>query len=69
MERNDIFFGRTDWESIVLPIVLMITGAILVGGDYLGVLSLDRIQNFWPISLIAIGLGELAPWGAQSNHR
>lgn len=48
-----------DWEAIALAIVLMVTGVILLGGDYAGVLSLERIQHFWPVALIAIGLGEL----------
>jgi hypothetical protein len=47
------------WETIALPIVLIITGIILLGGDYLGILSLDRIQNLWPVAVIAIGLVEL----------
>ena len=50
-----------DWESIALPVILMMTGLILVGGDYLGVLSLDGIQNLWPMAVIVIGLTELVP--------
>ncbi|MBV9405296.1 MAG: hypothetical protein JO211_08120 [Acidobacteriaceae bacterium] len=50
-----------DWESIALPIVLMITGIVLLGGDLAGMLSLDRIQNLWPLALVTIGLAELVP--------
>lgn len=50
---------KMDWESVALPIILMTTGLILVAGDYLGVLSLDRIQNLWPMAVIVIGLTEL----------
>ena len=50
-----------NWESIALPLVLIVTGFILVMGDYLGLLSLDRIQNLWPLAVIAIGLVELIP--------
>lgn len=57
--RNHHSTGRLDWESIAIPIVLMLTGLILVGGDYFGVLSLDRIQNLWPAAVILIGLTEL----------
>jgi len=49
----------TDWETIALAIVLMITGFALLGGDYAGVLSLQRIQHFWPVAIIAIGVAEL----------
>lgn len=60
MERKNLISLRNDWESVALPIVLMITGLVLLGGDYLGMLSLDRIQNFWPIAIIVIGFMELA---------
>lgn len=61
MDTKDFNSRRADWEAIALPIVLMLTGLILMGGDLLGVLSLDRIQNFWPVALIAIGATELMP--------
>ena len=60
MERKNVMVRPNDWEGIALPIVLMITGLILLGGDYLGMLSLERIQNLWPLALIVIGFVELA---------
>ena len=63
METKELNSHRGDWEAIALPIVLMLTGLILMGGDLLGVLSLDRIQNLWPVALIAIGATELMPVG------
>jgi hypothetical protein len=50
---------RSDWQGILLPVVLVITGLILVGGDLLGMLSLDRIQNYWPVAVIVAGLTDL----------
>ncbi len=46
-------------ESLALPLVLLLTGLILVGGDRVGILSLDRIQNLWPVALILVGLSDL----------
>lgn len=68
MNRDQHSTRRINWESVVIPIVLMLTGLILVGGDYFGVLSLDRIQNLWPAAVILIGLTELthAPDGRKS---
>jgi hypothetical protein len=54
----------TDWETIAVAIVLMVTGFILLGGDLFGLLSLDRIQNLWPVALIAVGISDLL---AQPN--
>jgi hypothetical protein len=50
---------RRDLEGLILPLVLLLTGLILVGGDRVGILSLDRIQNLWPMALILIGLTDL----------
>jgi len=63
MERKNVMIRQNDWEGIALPIVLMITGLILLGGDYLGMLSPERIQNLWPLALIVIGFVELAARG------
>ena len=60
MERKNVMVRQNDSEGIALPIVLMITGLILLGGDYLGMLSLERIQKLWPLALIVIGFVELA---------
>ena len=57
---------RTNWTDLGLPLILMLTGVVLTGGDWLGILSLDRIQNLWPVALILIGLLELM---VQTDHR
>lgn len=67
METKETSSRQGDWVSIALPIVLIFTGLLLVGGDILGMLSLDRIQNFWPVALIAIGLAELLPAGGSAQ--
>lgn len=68
MKKNHHPTGRMDWESVVIPIVLMLTGLILLAGDHFGILSLDRIQNLWPLAVILIGLTELTrvPTGRES---
>lgn len=59
MKKREISRAPMNWESLALPIILMLTGLILVIGSVLGVLSLDRIQNLWPGAVIVIGLTEL----------
>ena len=49
----------SDWEALTLAFVLILTGFVLLAGDAIGVLSLDRIQNYWPVALITFGLIEL----------
>lgn len=56
---------RGELESLIVPVILLLTGLILVGGDSAGVLSLDRIQNLWPVALILIGLSELLTAGHE----
>ena len=48
----------SSFEALVLPVVLLLTGLILIGGDRVGILSLDRIQNLWPMALIIVGLSD-----------
>lgn len=62
MEPNKLNSRQTDWESIAIPVILMVTGIVLLGGNFLGFLSLARIQNLWPEAVIAIGVIELLPW-------
>jgi hypothetical protein len=50
-----------DWQTLALPLVLIVTGAILLAGDGFGLLSLDRIQNLWPMAVILVGLADLLP--------
>ena len=62
MTRTEqITVSKTNWQDLALPVVLLITGIILLGGDWIGLLSLDRIQNLWPVSFILVGLIELGP--------
>jgi hypothetical protein len=53
--------SNTDWENIALPIILILTGLVLLGAGLAGWLSLDKIQNLWPAAIILIGLAELFP--------
>ena len=53
--------SKKDWQGFALPLVLIVTGAILLAGDGFGLLSLDRIQNLWPLAVILIGLVGLMP--------
>lgn len=59
MMRTGKSLLQKDWQQVVLPIVLVATGLILVGGDFLGLLSLDGIQNYWPVAVIVVGLTDL----------
>jgi hypothetical protein len=61
MERNREANWKQNWESIALPIILMLTGLTLLVASGFGVVSLDRIQNLWPEALVLVGLTELIP--------
>lgn len=65
MDRKQNTSRNTDWEIVGVAIVLIATGLILVGGDLLGLLSLDRIQNLWPAALIVIGAIDLFSYGEK----
>jgi hypothetical protein len=67
MERNQTANWKQNWESIALPIILMLTGLVLLVSSGLGVVSLDRIQNLWPEALVLVGLSELVPSGDSAR--
>lgn len=50
---------RRHWESLLLPILLMVTGALVLAGADLGLVSLDRVKDLWPAAIILVGLVEL----------
>ena len=64
MNSNQITSRAADWETIAVAIILIATGFVLLGGDAFGILSLDRIQNLWPVALIALGAIDLFSEGA-----
>lgn len=57
MQGRDLT-SRRDWAATAIPVALIVTGLVLVGGDWLGILSLDGIRNFWPLALITVGILE-----------
>jgi hypothetical protein len=57
----------SSWQNVAIPLVFLLTGLILVGGDSLGVLSLDRIRNFWPLAIILVGVMEMPSSKKERN--
>jgi len=68
MDTKQVTSRYTDWETIAVAVILIATGFILVGGDLFGILSLDRIQNLWPVALIAVGMIDLLAQGDRSGR-
>ncbi len=60
---------RRELEGLILPVILLLTGLILVGGDRVGILSLDRIQNLWPVAFILVGLTDLLTSNSDEPSR
>ncbi len=67
MKQNKTASQTVQGESMLLPVILLLTGLILIGGDRVGILSLDRIQNLWPVALILIGLSDLLAGSGEDN--
>ncbi len=59
MQSKQIHARQSTWEIAAIGIVLIVTGSILLGGDFLGVLSLDNVRNLWPLALIVTGVTDL----------
>jgi hypothetical protein len=71
MTSKEIDPFRIDWKSLLLPVVLMLTGASVLAIAAYGLVSLDRVQNLWPAAIILVGLADLfseAPSGERSPN-
>jgi len=59
---------RIDWKSLLLPVVLMLTGAFVLAVAAYGLISLDRLQNLWPAAIILVGLVDLFTEGSSAER-
>jgi hypothetical protein len=59
MQVKQLYSAESAWHTLAIGIVLIVTGTTLLGGDYLGLLSLDNVRNLWPVALIAVGILDL----------
>jgi len=65
MTSNESEGCRRDWMSLLLPVVLMVTGVLVLAGADVGMVSLDRVRDLWPAALILVGLVELLSEGSS----
>ncbi len=49
-------FDRT---ALVFTVLLIVAGLLLLLGSHVGVVSLDSLAKFWPVSIVAAGLVQL----------
>ena len=57
-----------DWKSLLLPVVLMATGALILAIAGYGLLSLDRVRDLWPAAIIMVGLADLFTEGPSAER-
>lgn len=53
-------FKRIAWQDALLPTVLSLTGLTVLLLSWAGMVNLDQIRGLWPVTLILVGLAELA---------
>lgn len=59
---------KASWQDIAMPFVLMAVGIVVAAGTYLGLLSLDRVQNLWPAAFLLAVIVELVPAGGLDRE-
>jgi hypothetical protein len=67
MTTKELETRERDWESLLIPTVLMLTGVLVLAGADFGVVSLDRIKDLWPAAIILVGLADLLPEGSRER--
>jgi hypothetical protein len=68
MTGKEIDAFRMDWKSLLLPVVLMLTGITVLAVAAYGLVSLDRVQNLWPVAIILVGLADLFNQGPAAER-
>jgi hypothetical protein len=68
MTSREVEKFRLDWKSLLLPVVLILTGALILTVAGYGLVSLDRVQNLWPAALILVGLADLFTEGPSTDE-
>jgi hypothetical protein len=68
MTTEELSSRERDWESLLLPIVLMLTGALVLAVADYGLVSLDRVRDLWPAAIILVGLADLLPQGRSAER-
>ncbi|MBV8069195.1 MAG: hypothetical protein JO270_04770 [Acidobacteriaceae bacterium] len=68
MQHKPFAHRDRDWQSLAAPAVLILTGLLLVIGELLGIVSVVRIENLWPMAVLLIGLSELSPDLARNGQ-
>jgi prepilin signal peptidase PulO-like enzyme (type II secretory pathway) len=68
MTGREINGFEFDWKSLLLPVVLMLTGiaVLVIAAD--GLVSLDRVQNLWPAAIILVALADLFTEGPAADR-
>jgi hypothetical protein len=45
----------------MFPVLLILAGVLLLAGPGAGVFSLESLERYWPLAIVAAGLVELDP--------
>jgi|HubBroStandDraft_5_1064220.scaffolds.fasta_scaffold168326_2 hypothetical protein len=54
--------------QLVLPLMLILTGTLLVMGQF-NIIRIAQYEQLWPVTLIAAGLEELYRWSSSRDDR
>ena len=51
--------GSLDRTTLLFTILLIATGSALLLGSQFGMLRMEQVEKFWPVTLVAAGLVHL----------
>jgi hypothetical protein len=60
-------FRKLDGFTLVFPILLILAGFLLLAGLGAGVFSLEALERYWPLAIVAAGLVELDPMKPEAK--
>ena len=60
-------FRKLDGFTIAFPFFLILAGILLLVGPGSGMFSLDGLERYWPLAIVAAGLVELDPMKSEAR--
>jgi hypothetical protein len=60
-------FSKLDGFTLVFPVLLILAGLFLLAGPGTGMFSMDTLERYWPLAIVAAGLVELDPMKPEAK--
>jgi hypothetical protein len=65
--RSSNPFSKLDGLTLAFPFLLILAGFVLLAASGSGMFSIDTLERYWPLAIVAAGLVELDPMKPEAR--